>query len=128
MVAGDGDAGGVVGAGDEDELGLRGDGGEKTVEWKGEGVVGLDADEAGAHDADGDVVHEEGGGGDEGLVVLFEEGEAEEVDGLVDAVGEKELVGREAEVGGGGDLGVFALGIDGEIRRGYRLQALEDAG
>ena len=58
----------------------------------------------------------------------FKEGEAKEMDGLIDAVGEEDLVGGEAEVRGGGDLGVFAFGVDGEIFRGYRLQAGEDAG
>ncbi len=48
------------------------------------------------HEADRDVVHEEGGGADEGFVAFVEEGAGDEVDGLVDAVGEDDLVRFEA--------------------------------
>ncbi len=75
------------------------------------------------HHVDADVVHEEGGRGDEGFVAVVEEGAAEEVDGLVDAVGEEDLVGLEAEVRGDVRFDVLALGVDGEaLRRWSRVR------
>ncbi len=96
VFAADNGAGGVIGAGYDDELGFRGDGLEEALEGEGEGVVGLDPDEVVRHEADRDVVHEEGGGADEGFVAFVEEGAGDEVDGLVDAVGEDDLVRFEA--------------------------------
>ena len=83
--------------------------------------VGLDTDKVPRHELHADVVHEEGGRGDEGFVIFFQEGEAKEADGLVDAVGEEELFGCEVPKCAATMCSVrLALGILGEILRKLR--------
>ena len=53
---------------------------------------------------------------------------AEQVDGFVDAVGEQDLLGVEAEVRGDDALDGLALGVDGEAFGGESAAALEHAG
>ena len=74
----------------------------------------------GVHEAERDVVHEEAGGEEEGFVVGAEEGAGDEVDGLVDAVGEEDLVVGETVMASDESLDGGALGVGGEDLGGER--------
>ncbi len=82
----------------------------------------------GRHRADAYVVHEERRRGDQRLVFGVEEGRADEMDGLVDAVGEQHLIGREAEVFSDESLYRLALGILRQPRRGDLPDTVQHAG
>ncbi len=128
VLARDGGSGGVVGGGYDDELGAGCYCREETSEGECECVVGLYAAAAAGHHGDRDVIHEEAGGVDQASSPFVEEGAGEQVDGLADAVGEHDLLGREAEVRGDDALGGLALGVvDGEAFGSEFLQRRKDS-
>ena len=95
---GDG-AGRAVGIGDGDDFGARRDGGEQALEGKLKIVGGLHRDDARVGRRRVDLIHGVSGHGQQQLIAGFEKGLEEDVNGFVDAVGERHLLwarGRDA--------------------------------
>ena len=83
----------AVGIGDGDDLGARRDGGEQALEGKLQIVGGLHGDDARIGCRRVDLIHRVGGHGKQQLVAGFEKGLEEHVNGFVDAIGERHLLG-----------------------------------
>ena len=115
----DAGAGGIVGVGEEDGAGVRRDGVEHFLEGElhaGQRVGDLPDVRAG--DFGVEAVHGVGRPEDEHFLAVVDVGVEEDLDGLVGAVGEDELLGRDVEIGGDGLLGFAVFGIDGEAAGG----------
>ena len=115
-------AGRAVGVGDGDDFCARSDGGEEALEGELQIVGGLHRDYARIGCRGVDLVHGVGGHGQQQLVAGFEKCFEEHVNGFVDAVGERDLLGGEAEMRGDDGFDWFALGIARECAGGDAAQ------
>ena len=118
----------IVGIGDGDQPGAIGDAIAEGVEGKVEILIGGNADYLGSGGAHVDAVHRIGGNDDEGFVAGSEIGLAEEMNGLIDAVGEQKLRLGDGEKASHGCFDRLALGITGEIFGRQGAKTIEDSG
>ena len=86
-------AGRAIGIGDGDDLGARRDGREKALEGKLQVVSGLHGDCARVGGRGVDLIHGVRGHGQQKFIAVFEEGLEEHVNGFIDAIGERDLLG-----------------------------------
>ena len=92
-----------------------------STSCRGNSIDGLrvgDFDDFGAGHFGIEAVHGVRGLEDEHFLAVIDVGVDEDLNGFVGAVGEDELVGRDAEVVGDGFFGGGVLGIDGEVGGG----------
>ena len=101
--------------------------GKQARSRKAEAVVGRNGDHPRTCGRSRNLVHHERGHGDQNFVLRFQEGFAEQVDGLVHPVGEQHFAGLDAEEFSNSGFGRLSLGVAGYLLWGQFAQSRQHA-